>query len=104
MATSQMSLSKSQLKHLVALTHNLKPVIMVGQNGVTENIIKELEIALDFHELVKIKIAGEDKESRAEMIKQLSSAVDTETVQKIGKTLTLYRRNKQKPKIELPNK
>lgn len=77
---------------------------MVGQNGVTENILKELEIALNFHELVKIKIAGEDKESRAEMIKQLSSAASVEVVQKIGKTLTLYRRNKEKPKIELPKK
>jgi len=99
-----MALSKHQLKHLVSLTHNLKPVIMVGQNGVTENILKELEIALDFHELVKIKIAGEDKEARAEMIKQLSSAASVEIVQKIGKTLTLYRRNKEKPKIELPKK
>ena len=99
-----MALSKHQLKHLVSLTHNLKPVIMVGQNGVTKNILKELEIALDFHELVKIKIAGEDKEGRAEMIKQLSSAASVEIVQKIGKTLTLYRRNKEKPKIELPKK
>jgi len=99
-----MALSKQQLKHLVSLTHNLKPVIMVGQNGVTENILKELEIALDFHELVKIKIAGEDKEGRAEMIKKLSSASSVEIVQKIGKTLTLYRKNKQKPKIEFSKK
>jgi len=99
-----MALSKHQIKHLVSLTHNLKPVIMVGQNGVTENILKELDIALDFHELVKIKIAGEDKESRAEMIKQLSSVASVDIVQKIGKTLTLYRRNKKKPKIELPKK
>lgn len=99
-----MPLSKNQIKHLKTLSHDLKPVIMVGQNGVTENILKELEIALDFHELVKIKIAGEDKESRAEMIKQLSSAASVEIVQKIGKTLTLYRKNKQKPKIEFPKK
>ena len=99
-----MPISKHQIKHLKTLTHNLKPVIMIGQNGITENILKELEIALDFHELVKIKIAGEDKENRAEMINQLISASSAETVQKIGKTLTLYRRNNKKPKIELPNK
>jgi len=99
-----MPISKHQLKHLKTLTHNLKPVIMIGQNGITENILKELEIALDFHELVKIKIAGEDKESRAEIINQLINASSAETVQKIGKTLTLYRRNNKKPKIELPNK
>ncbi|VAW69716.1 hypothetical protein MNBD_GAMMA09-69 [hydrothermal vent metagenome] len=55
-----MPLLKKHLKYLISLTHNLKPVIMVGQNGITENILKELEIALDFHELVKIKIAGEE--------------------------------------------
>ena len=50
-----MTLTKLQHKHLITLTHDLKPVIMVGQNGITDNILKELEIALDFHELVKIK-------------------------------------------------
>ena len=99
-----MPLSRPQIKHLVSLAHNLKPVIMVGQNGITENILKELEIALDFHELVKIKIAGEDKESRVSIIEQLTKASSAETVQKIGKTLSLYRRNNKKPKIELPKK
>ncbi len=99
-----MHLSKSQLKFLKTLTHNLKPVIMVGQNGVTENILKELETALDFHELVKIKIAGENKVSCATVIEQLIDASAAETIQKIGKTLTLFRRNNKKPKIELPKK
>ncbi len=99
-----MPLSKSQLKHLISLAHSLKPVIMVGQNGITENILKELETALDFHELVKIKISGENKASCAGVIEQLTAASSADTVQKIGKTLTLFRRNNKKPKIELPNK
>ena len=97
-----MTLSTNQTKHLRSLTHSLKPVIMVGQHGVTENLLKELEIALDHHELVKIKIAGEDRDSRQQMIQQLSEASGAQTVQAIGKTLTLFRRNRQKPKIELP--
>lgn len=97
-----MPLSRSQIKHLVSLAHHLKPVIMVGQHGVTENLLKELEIALDHHELVKIKIAGEDRGSRQQMIQQLCEASGAQTVQAIGKTLTLFRRNRQKPKIELP--
>ena len=99
-----MSLSKQQLKHLVSLTHNLKPVIMVGQNGITENLLNELNIALDYHELVKIKIAGEDRDSRNEAIKQLCNKTSAEKVQAIGKTLTLFRRNKEKPRIEFPKK
>ncbi len=99
-----MSLNKSQIKFLTTLAHHLKPVIMVGQHGVTENLLKELDIALDHHELVKIKIAGEDRDSRSEMIRQLCEASSAEKIQAIGKTLTLFRRNTKKPKIDLPKK
>lgn len=97
-----MPLPRHQIKYLVSLAHNLKPVIMVGQHGLTENLLKELEIALNHHELVKIKIAGEDRDSRQQMIEQLQNETAADTVQTIGKTLTLFRRNRQKPKIELP--
>jgi len=77
---------------------------MIGQHGVTENVLKELDIALNHHELVKIKIAGEDRDSKNEMIQQLCDATAAEKIQAIGKTLTLFKRNKKKPKIELPKK
>ena len=99
-----MPLSKPQLKHLISLTHNLKPVVMLGQHGITENLLNELEIALNHHELVKIKIAGEDRKSRNEIINQLCEKSAAIKVQTIGKTLTLYRRNSTKPKIEMPKK
>ena len=99
-----MQLSKTQLKYLTGLAHNLKPVIMVGQHGVTESLLAELEIALEHHELVKIKIAGEDRDSRNEMIQQLCEHSAAEKVQTIGKTLTLFKRNTKKPKIDLPKK
>jgi len=99
-----MPLSRKQIKYLVSLAHNLKPVIMVGQNGVTDNVLQELNSALSFHELVKIKIAGEDKESRAQMIEQLIKSSSAEVAQKIGKTLTLFKRNNKNPKIEFPKK
>ncbi len=99
-----MALSKPQIKHLVSLTHDLKPVIMIGQNGLTENILKELEIALDYHELVKIKIAGENKESIQQTIDQLIKTSAADKIKAIGKTLTLFRRNHKKPKIDLSGK
>ena len=95
-----MSLSKNQLKHLRNLTHHLKPVISIGQNGITENLLNELEIALNHHELVKIKIAGEDREARQSIIQALCEQTSAEKIQAIGKTLTLFRRNNQKPKIQ----
>jgi len=99
-----MPLSRPQIKYLVSLAHSLKPVIMIGQHGVTDNILKDLDIALDFHELVKIKIAGEDRESKNTIIEQLCKSSAADKVQAIGKTLTLFRRNKEKQKIELPKK
>lgn len=99
-----MFLSKNQLKHLKTLTHHLKPVISIGQNGVTDNVLNELEIALNHHELVKIKIAGEDRDTRQLIIQQLCEQTSAEKIQVIGKTLTLFRRNTKKPKIDLPSK
>lgn len=95
-----MPLSRTQIKHLLSLTHNLKPIISIGQNGITENVLKELEIALNHHELVKIKIAGEDRDARQSMIQQLCEQTAAEKVQAIGKTLTLFRRDPEKPKIQ----
>ena len=97
-----MQFSKTQIKHLLKLAHHLKPVISIGQNGITDNVLNEVEIALNHHELVKIKIAGEDREARQAMIQQLCEQTSAEKIQAIGKTLTLFRRNTQKPKIDLP--
>ena len=92
--------TKTQTKHLLKLAHHLKPIISIGQNGITENVSNELEIALNHHELVKIKIAGEDREARQAMIQQLCEQTSAEKIQAIGKTLTLFRRNPEKPKIQ----
>jgi RNA-binding protein len=97
-----MPLSNTQLKHLRALAHRLKPVVMIGQHGITDNVINELNKALDHHELVKIKISGEDRLARQAMIQQMCEQSSAHKVQIIGKTLTLFRRNSQKPKIDLP--
>ena len=99
-----MPLSNNQLKHLRNLAHHLKPIVTVGQHGVTENVLNELEIALNHHELVKIKIAGEDRDERKAMIQMLIEKTAADMVQAIGKTLTLFRLNPKKPKVELPKK
>ena len=99
-----MPLTKNQLKHCRNLAHHLKPVVSIGQHGITDNVMNELNIALDHHELVKIKIAGEDRDARQAMIEQLCNDSGAEKVQAIGKTLTLFRRNPEKPRIDLPRK
>lgn len=96
-----MVLTKTQTKHLRNLAHHLKPIISIGQNGITDNVLNELEIALNHHELVKIKLGAGDRDDRQLMIKQLSTDTGAELIQAIGKTLTLFRRNPEKPKIQL---
>jgi RNA-binding protein len=100
--TQLMSLSSSQKRYLRGLAHSLKPVIMVGNKGVSDALIAEFSIALDDHELIKVKLAGDDREERAAQIAKLADAAHAELVQSIGKVACFYRRNADKPKLALP--
>lgn len=97
-----MSLSAKQTRHLRSLAHHLKPVVWVGQHGIRESVIEELRIALDAHELVKVKLAAE-KAERIQMIEELTAATGATLVQHIGQVAILFRRNEDKPKVVLPS-
>ena len=89
-----MNLSTKQKQHLKGLAHPLKPVVLLGSNGLTEGVLAEIEQALEHHELIKVKIATEDRETKTLIVE----AIVCET---IGKTLVLYRPTKER-KISLP--
>jgi RNA-binding protein len=97
-----MSLTKNQIKFLRGLCHSLNPVVMIGQKGLTDEVLSELEIALNHHELVKIKIAIDDREARKELVNSICEQSQSESVQVIGKTVSVYRQNEEKPVIALP--
>ncbi|MEM7206676.1 MAG: ribosome assembly RNA-binding protein YhbY [Pseudomonadota bacterium] len=97
-----MQLNKQQRQHLVGLAHSRKPIVRIGQNGLTENVLKEMDAALKAHELVKVKIAGADKQSATNIIGKIESACACESVQSIGHVAAFYRRNTKKPVIILP--
>ena len=97
-----MSLSKKQLKFLRARCHDLKPVILMGQKGLTEEVLNEIDIALTHHELIKIKLSVDDRDERKLMIAEICEKTHSEEVQSIGKTLSIYRINPDKAVIELP--
>lgn len=97
-----MNLSKKQLKFLRARCHDLKPVILMGQKGLTEEVLNEIEIALTHHELVKIKLSVDDRELRKQVSSEICEQTQSEEVQSIGKTLSVYRVNPDKAVIELP--
>lgn len=99
-----MALSKNQIKFLRGKCHALHPIVMLGQKGLTAEVLDELDIALNHHELVKIKLAVDDKQLRQQLVTTLCEQSQSETVQAIGKTVSVYRQNLKKPVIKLPAK
>lgn len=95
-------LSATQRRYLRGLSHDLHPVIMLGNKGVTDAVVKELGLALDHHELVKVKLSGGDRDERQRQIAALVEGTGAESVQQIGHTATVYRRNTRQPKLALP--
>jgi len=94
-------LTGKQKRFLRALGHNLKPVINVGKSEASEAIVKETSMALDAHELIKVKLLDSCVMDRREVADILAKGCTAETAQILGKTILLYRQAKE-PKIELP--
>jgi RNA-binding protein len=97
-----MPLSDTQRRHLRGLAHHLKPVVMVGQDGLKATVLAEVDAALTAHELIKVKVAAADREERAALIAEIAAASGAERVQSIGHVAVLFRRNPKKPKVALP--
>ena len=97
-----MPLTNDTKKHYRAIGHNLKPVVIVAGNGLTDSVIAEIDRALEDHELIKIKIAVGEREDRKEVINQICSNCNADLVQEIGKVALLYRKAK-KPKLKTSN-
>lgn len=95
-------LNAAQQRHLRALAHDLKPVILMGAKGLTDALIGELDLALEHHELVKVKLAGGDRAERDEVTAILLQRSGAQLVQRIGNLAVLFRRNTKKPLIPLP--
>lgn len=96
-----MSLTNKQKQFLKAKAHELKPVILLGGNGLTEGVVAEIEVALNFHELIKIKVPTEDREEKNLIMDAIVRETKADKVQVIGKTLVLFRSSDDK-KIQLP--
>lgn len=91
-----MSLSQAQRKTFKQQAHHLKPVIITGSAGLSEAVLAEIELALDHHELIKIRFGAGDRDDRQAMIDECCSATGAELIQKIGATATIYRENPDK--------
>jgi RNA-binding protein len=88
-------LLNKQRQHLKMKAHHLKPVIMIGSKGLTEPVHKELDIALNVHELIKVKVLEHDKDDIKLMVEALVKKHKAHYVQTMGHTITLYRKRKE---------
>lgn len=95
-----MALTGKQRHYLRGLAHHRNPVVMVGEAGLTENVLAEIDQALAHHELIKVKLRA-DREQREQMIQAICEQASCEAVQKIGQIAVLYR-PAEKPGIVLP--
>ncbi len=85
------SLTPAQRQHLKGLAHNLQPVVMIGGQGLTSAVLKEVERSLAAHELIKIKAASDEAEARRTWMEAICAKTGAMPVQQIGKVLVIYR-------------
>ena len=97
-----MAINNQQKKFLRQAAHHLKPVIWAGQQGITENLLKEIEQALERHELIKIKLRLGEREERDLGIDKICQETNADLIQRVGNILTLYKLNQEKHVIKLP--
>ncbi len=83
----------NQKQALKAQAHHLNPVILIGNKGLTPAVIEETDIALKAHELIKVKMNGAEKADRQIMARELCEQLSAESIQLIGNTLIMYRKN-----------
>jgi RNA-binding protein len=100
---SEPELSERQRRHLRGLAHALKPVIRLGNAGLTEAVAAETARALADHELIKVKAPGGDRGARDAVFAALAAATGSALVHRIGNVAVLYRPNPELPRILIPD-
>lgn len=99
-----MPLSEPQKKYLRGLGHKLKPVIMIGDAGLSDSVLIEFETSIAHHELIKVRVRTGDRQARDETIERLCKQGSAELVTRIGNVALLYRHSEEKPRISLPSR
>lgn len=88
-----MPLTSKYKQQLKAQAHDLKPIVMLGNNGLTDNVNAEIERALLDHELIKIKVNEKDREARKQLITEICKIHNAELIQAIGLVAVIYKKN-----------
>jgi putative YhbY family RNA-binding protein len=86
-----LQLSSVERRELRARAHSLNPVVSIAENGLTEAVLKEIEVNLNAHELIKIRVYGDSRENRVAYLEEICAKLGAADVQHIGKLLVIYR-------------
>ena len=97
-----MALSNQQIRTLRAESHRLKlkPVVMIGQHGLSESVINELESTISHHELIKVRIPALEKSDKKALISSLCKQLNAEEIQNIGHVVVIFRQNPKSKRAE----
>lgn len=98
----KMKLTNNQKKYLRSIAHDLKPFVMVGQNGLSDSVLAEIDSTLQKHELIKIKLRVDDRDAKQNIIERIMEFSHSQLVQVIGGVLVIYRPFDDNPDIILP--
>ena len=85
-------LSAAERKQLKARAHRLEPMVLIGTKGLTDDVVKEVELALKAHELIKVRAPDLEREAREDALKALCERTGAQSVQAIGKVFVIYRK------------
>jgi RNA-binding protein len=88
-----MSLTEKMKHDLRGRGHALKPVVSIGNAGLSKAVLREIELSLEHHELMKIKIGGAERDERKQIITRICDKFDAELVQAIGHIALIYRKH-----------
>jgi len=96
-----MSHTDSQKRYLRKLAHNLKPLVIIGDKGLSEGVLNEIDQTLSHHELIKVRVNAADREEREAMVTAMCKGLKCTLVQRIGHIAVIYR-PAETPVIRLP--
>ena len=88
-------LTPGERRALKARAHALGPVVLIGDGGLTAAVLKEIDRSLNAHELIKVRVGGEDREARSDTLRRVCEDLGANAVQHIGKVLVIYRQRPQ---------
>lgn len=93
-----LKLTPAERSALRSEAHALNPVVMIGEAGLTPAVLKEIDVSLNAHGLIKVRVFGDDRDARIEIYETICSELGAAPIQHIGKLLVLYRPKKEEPK------